>query len=259
VDEKPGEHHRKKVAAAWAVHTFTASGIVLGFLALLAILDGDKIAVFIWLGLALFVDGIDGTLARRARVHEMTPQFDGATLDNVIDYFNYVAVPAMMIYWFGFVPEGTEVYAAAAIMAVSLYTFANVGMKSHDYYFVGFPALWNLVVLYFHVLQTNPWANLAVIALCCVLTFVPWKYVHPFRVRDWRKVTIPVTVLWAATSFRLVLIHPEEFKAREASPAIFWLWVGASAYFAALSVWRSLRPEPGSEPGPESESGSEEA
>ncbi len=109
MDEKPGEHHRTKVAAAWAVHTFTASGIVLGFLALLAILDGDKIAVFIWLGLALFVDGIDGTLARRAKVLEMTPQFDGATLDNVIDYFNYVAVPAMMIYWFGFVPEGTEV------------------------------------------------------------------------------------------------------------------------------------------------------
>ena len=247
VDEKPGEHHRKEVAAAWAVHTFTASGIVLGFLALLAILDGDKIAVFIWLGLALFVDGIDGTLARRAKVHEMTPQFDGATLDNVIDYFNYVAVPAMMIYWFGFVPEGTEVYAAAAIMAVSLYTFANLGMKSHDYYFVGFPALWNLVVLYFHVLQTNPWTNLIVIALCCVLTFVPLKYVHPFRVRDWRKVTIPVTVLWAATSFRLVLIDPDDSRAREASPAIFWLWVGASVYFLALSVWRSLRPEPGQE------------
>ncbi|MFQ5565170.1 MAG: hypothetical protein ACE5EU_02280, partial [Paracoccaceae bacterium] len=108
---------------------------------------------------------------------------------------------------------------------------------------VGFPALWNLVVLYFHVLQTTPWTNLIVIGVCCVLTFVPLKYVHPFRVRDWRAVTIPITVLWAATSFRLVLIHPEEFKAREASPVIFWLWVGASVYFAALSIWRSVRPE----------------
>jgi phosphatidylcholine synthase len=247
VDEKPGEHHRKELAAAWAVHAFTGSGIVLGFLALLAILDGDKIAVFIWLGLALFVDGIDGTLARRVRVHELTPQFDGATLDNVIDYFNYVAVPAMMIYWFGFVPPGWEIPASAAIMAVSLYTFANMGMKSHDYYFVGFPALWNLVVLYFHVLQTEPWTNLTVIAICCFLTFVPWKYTHPFRVKDWRKVTIPVTVLWAATSFRLVLIDPADFRAREASPVIFWLWVGASCYFAVLSIWRSVKPEPGAE------------
>ena len=90
--------HNKEVAAAWAVHAFTASGIVLGFLALVAILEGDRIAAFLWLGLALFVDGIDGTLARRARVREVTPQFDGTTLDNVIDYFTYVVVPAMMIY-----------------------------------------------------------------------------------------------------------------------------------------------------------------
>ena len=247
MDERPGEHHRRQVAAAWAVHAFTASGIVLGFLALLSILQGDRIGVFIWLGLALFVDGIDGTLARRAKVREMTPQFDGATLDNVIDYFNYVAVPAMMIYWFGFVPEGFEIPATCAIMAVSLYTFANLGVKSHDYYFVGFPALWNLVVLYFHVLQTDPWLNLGIIVACCILTFVPWKYVHPFRVRDWRRVTVPMTVLWAATSFRLVLVNPESEKAIEASPPIFWLWVLASVYFLVLSVWRTVRPDPAEE------------
>ncbi len=241
LDERPGEHQRKQVAAAWAVHAFTASGIVLGLLALLAILEGDRVGVFIWLGLALFVDGIDGTLARHLRVQELTPTFDGTTLDNVIDYFNYVAVPAMMIYWFGFVPPGFEIPATAAIMAVSLYTFANTGIKSHDYYFVGFPALWNLVVLYFHVMQTGPWLNLTVIAVLCVLTFVPWKYVHPFRVRDWRRVTIPMTVLWAATSFRLVLIDPDSGKAIEASPLVFWLWVVASVYFLVLSVWRTLR------------------
>lgn len=240
MDERPGEHHRKKVAAAWAVHALTASGIVLGFLALLSILQGDRIGVFLWLGLALFVDGIDGTLARRAKVHELTPQFDGATLDNVIDYFNYVAVPAMMIYWFGFVPPDFIIPATAAIMAVSLYTFANMGTKSHDYYFVGFPALWNLVVLYFHVLQTGPWLNLGVIVLCCILTFVPWKYVHPFRVRDWRRVTIPMMVLWAATSFRLILIDPAAEEAIDASPQIFWLWVLASLYFLVLSAWRTI-------------------
>ena len=242
MDERPGEHHRHQIAAAWAVHAFTASGIVLGFLALLAIFEGDRVGVFIWLGLALFVDGIDGTLARRARVRELTPQFDGTTLDNVIDYFNYVAVPAMMIYWFGFVPPGFEIPAAAAIMATSLYTFANLGMKSHDYWFVGFPALWNLVVLYFHVLQTGPWTNLVTIAVLCVLTFVPWKYVHPFRVVAWRRVTIPITVLWAATSFRLALIDPESEKAVDTSPLVFWLWVGASLYFLALSIWRTVRP-----------------
>ena len=113
MDERPGEHHRKEVAAAWLVHAFTGSGIVLGFLAMIAILHGDRLGVFLWLGLALFVDGIDGTLARRVRVREVTPNVDGATLDNVIDYFNYVFVPALMIYWFGFVPEGWETVSAA--------------------------------------------------------------------------------------------------------------------------------------------------
>ena len=233
----------KQKAAAWAVHAFTASGIVLGFLALIAILEGDKLAVFMWLGLALFVDGIDGTLARRVRVRELTPHFDGTTLDNVIDFFNYTAVPAMMIYWFNLVPDGFATVTAAGIMAVSCYTFSNTGIKSSDYYFVGFPALWNLVVLYFHILQTNPWVNLGVIIVCAILTFVPWKYVHPFRVSDWKRVTIPVTVLWAATTLRLVLIDPDEHEAMEASPLIFWLWVGASLYFVALSAWRSFWPE----------------
>ncbi len=237
------EHEKKEVVAAWAVHAFTASGIVLGFLALIAILEGDRIAAFMWLGLALFVDGIDGTLARFVKVKEMTPEVDGGTLDNVIDYFTYVAVPAMMIYWFGIVPQGWELPVSAGIMAISLYTFANTGVKTDDYFFVGFPALWNLVVLYFHVLQTSPWTNLVVIIICAVLTFVPIKFVHPLRVKKLRAITIPLTVLWAATSLRLVLIHPEFAKAEEASPFIFWLWVAASIYFAIISLWRSFTPE----------------
>jgi phosphatidylcholine synthase len=242
-DDETATPGRGRVAAAWAVHAFTASGIVLGFLALLAIIDGDELAVFLWLGLALFVDGIDGTLARRANVAVVTPQVAGATLDNIIDYFNYVAVPAMMIYWFDFVPEGWRTVSAAGILLVSCYTFANVGIKTHDYYFVGFPALWNLVVLYFYIMQSDPWVNLIVLAICGVLTFVPLKYVHPFRVRAWRKVTIPMTVLWAATSLRL-LIDPGVPEPREASWIVFWLWVVSSVYFAALSAWRSIRPVP---------------
>ncbi len=234
----------KKVAAAWAVHAFTASGIVLGFLALIAILEGDKVAAFMWLGFALFVDGIDGTLARRVGVNEHTPNVDGATLDNVIDYFNYVAVPAMMIYWFNLVPEGWATVTAAGVMAVSCYTFANVGMKTSDYYFSGFPAIWNLVVLAFHIVQTNPWLNLVALAVCGVLTFIPFKWVHPLRVRDWRQVTIPMTVLWGATSVRLVLIDTDGQKLVDASPTVFWLWVIASLYFCAICIWRSFRPEP---------------
>lgn len=232
-------------AAAWAVHAFTTSGVVLGFLAMLAVFEGDVRKAFLWLGLALLVDGVDGTLARRVRVREWTPQVDGATLDNVIDFFNYVAVPALMVWWFGLVPAGWETPAAAAMLAVSCYTFANSDMKTQDLWFSGFPALWNLVVLYVFILELAPWTTLALIAACCLLTFAPFKYVHPLRVRAWRGVTVPMTALWSVMTLLLVLGDPAEGQARILEPALFWLWVGASLYFIALSVWRTLRGAPG--------------
>ncbi len=239
VDESMTSRPRRRRAAAWAVHAFTASGVVLGFLALVAALEGDRLGAFVWLGVALLVDGVDGTLARRARVREVIPHVDGATLDNVIDYFNYVVVPAVMIYNFSLVPTGWAIWTAAFILAVSCYTFANANIKTSDYYFQGFPALWNLVVLYTFVLNTGAWTNLAVILTCGVLTFVPLKYVHPLRVKSWRLVTVPVTAVWAASSLRLVV---DSATAEASAPAwVFWLWIASSVYFAALSLVRSLR------------------
>lgn len=226
---------RGEIARAWAVHILTASGAVLGFLALVTVIEGDLRGAFLWLGLALAVDGIDGTLARRARVREVTPQVDGATLDNIIDYVTYVVVPALMIYWYGFVPEGWALPAAAAITGVSCYTFANAGMKSDDFHFVGFPALWNVVVLSMHVLALDPWVNLGIIALCGVLTFLPFAYVHPFRVVRLRRTTLAVTGIWSALTLGIVWVGPAE-----ADPVAINLWIAASLWFVAVSAWRTV-------------------
>ncbi|MGH6853980.1 MAG: CDP-alcohol phosphatidyltransferase family protein [Aestuariivirga sp.] len=247
----PNSEHDLKRGIAWAVHAFTTCGIVLGFLALVAVLKNDPVAAFMWLGLALFVDGIDGTLARKARVLEYTPNVDGRTLDNVIDFFTYVAVPALMVYWFDMVPDqwGLNLIAAALIMAVSCYTFANTGMKSGDYYFVGFPALWNVVVLYFYILGTHWVINLATIAALAVLTFVPVKFVHPLRVAHWREITIPMTVLWAAMSLALIL----SAKDHAAWGGVEWIelaaWIAASLYFAGISLWRTFIKKPDEDAG----------
>jgi phosphatidylcholine synthase len=244
---KPNIEHELKKGMAWSVHAFTTSGIVLGFLALVAVLKNDAVAAFMWLGLALFVDGVDGTLARRARVTEYTPNFDGASLDLVIDFFTYVAVPALMIYWFNMVPapfwfsaSTWSLICAALIMAVSCYTFANVGMKSFDYYFVGFPAIWNVVVLYFYLFNTGWLVNLVTILALSVLTFVPIKFVHPLRVTHWRNITIPMTVLWAALTLSLVISgrNPDYSDwIYKIELALFGL---ASAYFASISLWRTF-------------------
>ena len=81
--------------SAYFVHLFTALGVVFGFLALLATVKQEIPEAFLWLALALFVDGVDGTLARAAKVKENTPNIDGAVLDNIIDYLNYVVVPVL--------------------------------------------------------------------------------------------------------------------------------------------------------------------
>jgi phosphatidylcholine synthase len=226
------------------VHAFTASGIVAGFLALVAVLKNDPIEAFMWLGVALFIDGVDGSLARKARVGEYTPNFDGGSLDLVIDYFTYVAVPALMIYWFNMVPfdvlfsaERWSLIAASLVMAVSLYTFANVGMKSSDYYFVGFPAIWNVVVLYFYLFQTGPLTNLITILVLSVLTFVPIKFVHPLRVTHWRNITIPMTIIWAAMTLALVINKHPEALSYKIELAVF---AGTSIYFAWISLWRTF-------------------
>ena len=245
--KKPNIDLEVKKGIAWAVHIFTTLGIILGFVALVYVLRGNAVVAFMLLGLALFVDAIDGSLARKARVREYTPNFDGATLDLVIDYFTYVAVPAVMVYWFEMVPldwifeKGTwSLVAAATIMAVSCYTFANVRMKSEDYYFVGFPAIWNVVVLYFYVLDTGWVVNGATIATLVILTFVPIKFVHPLRVTHWRSITIPMTVVWAITTLLLVYFSKDRGSAGIIYTAALWAWIAASLYFAWISLWRTF-------------------
>ncbi len=229
----------KDKIAAWAVHGFTASGAVLGFLALISIFNNDQTSSFLWLGLALLVDGLDGTIARKVGVSDKAPNIDGSTLDNVIDYLNYVIIPSLMIYWFQMVPNGWEIIIPASIFAVSLYTFANINMKTEDYYFSGFPALWNIVVLYFYILNTNHYINLIVIIFLSILTFIPIKFVHPLRVKKLRNITIFCTIIWSATTLKLVTTFPEINLFNE--KIVLTIWIICSFYFAAICGSRSFK------------------
>lgn len=226
--------------AAWAVHGFTASGAVLGFLAIISILNNDLVGAFLWLGLALLIDGIDGSLARKIGVLDKTPNIDGSTLDNVIDYLNYVIIPALMIYWFQMVPNGWEIILPAGMFVVSLYTFANMNMKTNDYYFSGFPAVWNIVVLYFYILNTHPIINVIIILLLFIFTFIPIKFVHPLRVKKIRNLTIFCTVLWSATTLKLVTTNPDINLFAE-QKIVLLIWIACSIYFATICGTRSFK------------------
>ena len=230
-----------RVLAAWAVHAFTASGAVAGLLAISALIAGDLRMVLLWLGAALLIDGFDGPMARKVRVTEFAPRFDGAILDHIIDYLNYTVIPALVVYRFGLVPEGFAIPAAAYIMTTSLYCFGNKDMKTADNYFSGFPAVWNVVILYFYLMASGPWANLAVIAAMGALTFVPFKFIHPFRVRALRSFTIAVTGAWGALTLVLVWTSEQGLAPAETLPAAYWGWLATSLYFLGLCLWRSLK------------------
>ena len=195
---------------AFAVHVFTATGAVLGLLALIAAVEGNWALMFAWLGAALFVDGIDGSIARKVRVVEVLPRWSGETLDLVVDYLTYVLVPAFAVATGGLMPTWLAVPASAAILLTSALYFADTTMKTEDKYFQGFPAVWNLVVFYFFLLPINGYVVAAIIALLSVATFLPIKFVHPFRVVRGRLLTIGLLVLWATLAVVAVIdrLHP---------------------------------------------------
>jgi len=224
---------------AWAVHAFTALGVVPALLSIHALWLGDARTSLLWLGAALIIDGLDGPLARRFDVTRYAPRFDGAILDMVIDYLTYTVIPALMIWHLGFVPEGWGIAAASYVMITALYCFGNRDMKTHDNYFQGFPATWNLVVLYFFLLGTDPWSNLVVIAFLGILTFIPLKFIHPLRVERMRLITIFMTTTWGLSSVWLVVMADDR-PLLESEPAAFGAWLFATFYFVGISLIRSL-------------------
>ncbi len=216
--------------AAGLVHVFTALGIVCALLATRATLAGSFEHAFFWLGVAFFIDGVDGTFARRYRVVERLPRFSGETLDLVIDYVTYVFVPALMLLQAGFLDELSGIVLASLICLSSLYHFSDNGSKADDYCFVGFPAIWNIVAFYVFVLGLTPWWTAALVLACVILTFVPTKWVHPVRVEALWPANIAASVLWAiAASVALW----------QGFPATFWVktvLIGVALYAIGLTV-----------------------
>jgi phosphatidylcholine synthase len=179
------------------VHLFTALGIVCGLAATLAALRGAWEEMFLWLGVALLVDGVDGSLARLADVHRRLPRFSGERLDLVIDYVTYVFVPALALLQAGFLRGGWGIVLASMILLSSLFHFCDTESKAEDHSFVGFPAIWNLVAFYIFAFALTPLGTALVVTACVAFTFVPLKWAHPLRTRRLWPVTAAAMALWA--------------------------------------------------------------
>jgi phosphatidylcholine synthase len=225
---------RPRLRAA-SIHILTAIGAVLALLALRAAHQADWQMMFVWLGIALVVDAIDGPLARLFDVKAVLPRFSGERLDLIVDYLTYVAIPAFVLTETDLLPEAFRLPAAIAVLLSGLFHVSDVHSKTEEGFFVGFPAIWNIVLLYLFVLGLPPVGVAAAVSGLVLLTFVPILYVHPFRVVRLRILTGLVTLAWMVVAAVAV-----------ANPFPSALWVkgallAAAVYFAAVGVSRSPR------------------
>jgi phosphatidylcholine synthase len=202
----------------------------------LAAFEGDVEAA-LWLGLAtLFIDGTDGMLARRFRVKETIPWFDGARLDDIVDYLTYVFAPIVLLWTTGYLPDGALGWVVAALpLLASCYQFCRVDAKTSDHFFLGFPSYWNVVAFYAIVLDLSPAALAVIVVVCTVLVFVPVRYVYPSRMTSLRGLTLALSAVWAVTYAVLLLQLPSP------NPWVVALSLGYLVYYAALSGYLTLR------------------
>jgi phosphatidylcholine synthase len=217
------------------VHCFTACGAALGLAALFAAADQRFTAMFAWLGAAFIVDAVDGTLARRFKVEETVPHIDGVALDFVVDFLTYVVVPLVALWRSRLLEPEVAALVCCVICAASALYFADRRMKTHDLWFRGFPAIWNVLIFYLLVLRPEPLISTVVVIIAACLMFAPVVFVHPLRVVRLRPVTITATGVWSAAA--IVALGQDLSQASFITKAAL---VGAGLYFLILPLFRNV-------------------
>jgi phosphatidylcholine synthase len=218
------------VIGAWLAHAYTASGALLAFLAATDLFEHDYPTAFVWLALALFVDATDGVIARAARVSERLPWFNGAKLDDIVDFLTYVFVPVLFVWRALLVPDAWMTVVVASMLLSSAFGFNRDDAKTGDHFFTGFPSYWNIVVFYFVMLGTPPLVNAIILVVCAALVFVPIGYVYPSRTPTWRVPTIVLGAIWGASMLVMLWQYPE------ISRPIVWASFVFPVYYVVLSL-----------------------
>jgi phosphatidylcholine synthase len=197
------------VLFAWAVHVYTACGAVLALAMAMAIINDRYRTAFFLMVAATAIDGTDGALARLARVKEATPDFDGARLDDIVDYLTYAFVPALLLVHAQLIAPGWGGGVAAAILLSSAYGFAVTDAKTDDHFFTGFPSYWNIAALYLFAAKLPPVLNSVILLVLSVLVFVRIGYIYPSRTPVLRGLTIALCVVWGLMLLQIIAKLPE--------------------------------------------------
>ena len=222
------------------VHFLTGSGIIFSFLALVSVIEGYRLQTFMFLGVALIIDIIDGTLARRYKIDVIFPNIDGKTLDTIIDYINYILIPCIMLYKFNYLPQNFSLIIPIVILCISLYSYINIKLIDASFSYLGFPSIWNIILLYLEILSFNIWINLLIIIFFVFLKFVPFKVLHPMRFPKLKKTNIALLFGTIFTSL-VLLINKLEFEFMNNLYIYFLiLWLVLNSYFIIFVIYSNL-------------------
>jgi len=218
------------VIFAWLVHFYTASTAVLAFLATRAIFEYRFRDAYVWLAAAILIDATDGVVARAARVSQRIPWFNGAKLDDIVDYLTYVFVPAVFVWRSLLVPDAWTLPVTGAMLLSSAYGFNREDAKTSDHFFTGFPSYWNIAVFYLFVMRLAPLVNAIVLLSLAVLVFVPIRYLYPTRTPRFRGVTLALCISWGVVMLAMLWQLPV------VSPWLLWASAVFPVYYLILSL-----------------------
>jgi len=215
----------------WIAHCYTATGAVIALLATGVTFAHNFRAAFIYLVVATFVDATDGVLARALKVKERLPHFDGARLDDIVDYLTYVFVPALIVWQAEMVPVAFPVCAAMLLSSAYGFGQAHAKVNTGDHFFTGFPSYWNIIVVYLYVLQLSPMVNAVVLLTLALLVFVPIRYIYPSRTTVLKVPTLLLGTAWALLFAWIIWRLPD----------VDGPWITLSlvfpVYYLGLSLW----------------------
>lgn len=219
----------------WVAHLYTASGAVIALLATGITFAHNFRVAFIYLVAATLVDATDGVLARALKVKERLPDYDGARLDDIVDYLTYVFVPVLIVWQAELVPVAFPVCAAMLIASAYGFGQAHAKVQAGDHFFTGFPSYWNIVVAYLYVWKLAPMVNAVVLIVLALLVFVPIRYVYPSRTATLKALTLVIGTIWGALFVWMIWRLPATDGPWLALSLVF------PVYYFALSFWLHLK------------------
>ena len=226
------------IIAAWMVHALTASGALFGLLAMQAVCEKRFVAACAWMMVTSGIDGVDGALARWRRVKYFIPHFDGALLDNMVDYFTFVLVPAFFLLYADLLAPSWRLPLAGILLFASAYQFSRDDAKTADHTFTGFPSYWTVAVFYLFLMDWGYAANAVILLICAAGVFVRIRYLYPSRTRFLRPINIGLGMAWAGLCIAALARYPEGHQPLLYA-SFFYL-----VYYLAVSLWLTTRKQP---------------